>query len=500
MFAKMKQTMLFFCVAMTTLLGGTIVTSCADADETGQFTDVEVKAVKAPDFKLYSGKTVLATTMEATRADVQVNVNYFKIQDWGGGKSDWMRDNYPVLYQYFDNAPAQTDRQEQVSQAEYDFVMAYLAAHPNEGGTTCDLTTYFIQNVGSSYDTYHLAFMNGDEVHHTVDITGGNFMDFAELTGTHINDYNATWGPRALCVDIPLTSARYHDSFYNLTQENHYRFYVIEYEGKNNLYLCYDYATTKYDNGLLDYQGDGVYNDWVIKIIPADGSEVTVPGGSDPNPDPVDPEQEEYNFYGKDHVEVNLSVNDKHDEGDWIHTKLSIHVRAVTDVEVFIPVSQDYYCDADDMAIVISHSLELEKYIPQPSTETFTITNDETAESWTVSATVAFEAGGIRVTTQGMTAELQQYLQGKYGDGLTFEVWNYYNVNAIDRETLKPYLDQSTVTFTSDPTLYVNAFAALGEDDHKNPWDCTVTPPADYSVYRERTVDPHGDYDVIYKK
>ena len=161
-------------------------------------------------------------------------------------------------------------------------------------------------------------------------------MDYVEFNGTHINDYNATWGVRALCVNIPLVNPRYHDSFYNTTQENHYRFYVIEYDGKKNLYLCFDYATNKWDNGQLDYQGDGVYNDWVIKIIPGDGSEI------DPD-DPDVPDVDPYDFYATDHVEVNLSVNDKHEEGDWIHTKLSIHIRAVTDVEIFIPVGQNYY-------------------------------------------------------------------------------------------------------------------------------------------------------------
>ena len=477
--------------AMAILLSG-VLFSCDNSDgfESNEALMLDVKVAKTPDIRLYSGGQVLSST----RGDVSVNVNYFKIMDFGGGKSDWMKNQYPVLYQYFDNAPATSvDRGEQVSQAEKNAVMAYLAAHPDEGSTTCDLTTYFIQNVGSNYDTYHLAFMNGDVPHHYTDITGGNHMDYVEFNGTHINDYNATWGVRALCVNIPLVNPRYHDSFYNTTQENHYRFYVIEYDGKKNLYLCFDYATNKWDNGQLDYQGDGVYNDWVIKIIPGDGSEI------DPD-DPDVPDVDPYDFYATDHVEVNLSVNDKHEEGDWIHTKLSIHIRAVTDVEIFIPVGQNYYCDVDDMDLVISHQLDLVQYIPQPSTESFEIVNSETSEVYAVSATVAFEANGIRITTHGMTAGLQEYLKNKYHDGLTFEIWNYYNINAIDRENLKPFLDASTVSFTADPTLYVNAFAPIGDDNHKNPWDCVVTPPSAYSVWYERTYETYYDFDVLYKK
>ena len=457
----------------------------------------EVKLAKNPDFRLSSGSAVLAES-SGTRGNVVVNGNYFKIQDFGGGKSDWMKDNYPVLYGYYDNAPSTTDRGEQVSKAEYDSVMSYLKKHPNEGGTTCNLTTYFIQNVGSSYDFYTLPFMNGASVHHYAYITGGNQMDYFELNDLHVNDYNANYGPRALCVNIPLVNPRYHESYASLTEENHYRFYVIEYDGKKNLYLCFDYATTKYDNGLLDYSGDGVFNDWVIKIIPADGSEID-PDDPDPDPDP-EPDVDPYDFYATDHVEVNLSVNDKHDEGDWIHTKLSIHIRAVTDVEVFIPVKSEYYCNIDDMNIVISHALELVKYVPQPTTEYFTITNQESGDTYQVSATLAFEPNGIRVTTYGMTAELQEYLNKTYGDGLTFEIWNYYNIDAIDRENLKPYLDASTVSFTSDPTLFVNAFAPIGDDNHKNPWDCVVTPPAPYSIWYERTYEKYYDFDVLYKK
>lgn len=327
--------------------------------------------------------------------------------------------------------------------------------------------------------------MNGDEVHHTVDITGGNYMDFVELDGNHINDYNATWGQRALCVNIPVVNPRYHDSFYNLTNENAYKFYYIEYEGKTCCYLCFDYRTTKYDNGLLDYQGDGVYNDWVIKLIPADGSNATEP--SEPVVDPViDPTEGE--------VEVNLSVNAEKDVDDYIATKLSIHVRDTTDVEVFIPVPAEYYCNTDDMNIVLSHRLEVEAHGPSATTMNYDIDGHQ------VTLTVAFELDGVRVSTQGITADVLKYLRTNYQDGLTFEVWNYYKATIdgtetpITRDMLKPILDQATVTFTNDPKWYVNAFAPV--DGVKNAWDCTVAPPSTYSVAQTNSGTPN--YNVIY--
>ena len=331
--------------------------------------------------------------------------------------------------------------------------------------------------------------MNDGNVHHTQNTVGGNQMDYAVWGDTHINDYNAHWGPRALCVGIPVVSPTYHDSYgdQDNTKENAYKFYYIEYEGKTNCYLCYDYRMKKYDNGLCDFQGDGVYNDWVIKLIPADGSDVTVPTDDPTEPDdPADVDEPTDN-----EVEVNLSVNDEKEEGDYIATKLSIHVRANTDVEVFIPVPAQYYCDADDMNIVLSHRLEVEAHGPLTETMTYNINGTD------VTCTVAFEADGIRVTTGGMSQAVLDYTRETYADGVTFEVWNYFR-DIITRDELKPYLDAATVSFLSatEPRWYVNAFAKL--NDAKNPWDCIVTPTDDYAKDSEHTGD--ADYNVIYQK
>jgi hypothetical protein len=303
------------------------------------------------------------------------------------------------------------------------------------------------------------------------------------------------------------------------------------------------------------YNGDGVYDDWVIKITHADGTDIKKPGpgpdptpGPDPDPDPVI----------TDEVEINLSVNDEKEEGDYIATKLSIHIRALTDVEVFIPVTQEYYCDADDMAIVLSHKMDPNYQYSNPGQTEITngYTYSYTIAGKTLTVTVTYEAGGIRVKTDGLTQEVLDYLQETYQDGFTVEVWNYFNDaipqtegstivrKPIDRAGLKPMLDNSTVTFTSTehPEYYVNAFAMLYEyqkvdlrvymgadnkpyideacteqldtkyweanDDgtfkkfvgDKNAWDCTVTPPAAYTVETTHTGTTPADFNVIYKK
>ncbi len=157
-----------------------------------------------------------------------------------------------------------------------------------------------------------------------------------------------------------------------------------------------------------------------------------------------------------DCVEINLSLNDEHETGDYIASKLSIHVRSITDVEVLLPVDEIYYCDADDMDIALSHKEQAVTYNYEPQQVEMQVGNT------TVTFIVAYEPQGIRVSTKGVNQEVIDYCAANYGDGITFEVWNYFR--NITREELKPMLDLSTVSFVShDPALYINAFAKLTE-------------------------------------
>lgn len=167
-------------------------------------------------------------------------------------------------------------------------------------------------------------------------------------------------------------------------------------------------------------------------------------------------------------VEVNLSVNAALARWDYIATKLSIHVRDTTDVEVVIPTPAEYYCsDADVKAIVLSHK--------DPTNNGVYQVNNSTPVSYTVDGqeiklTVTYAADGIHVSTSGINSTVLEYLRTAYGDGITFEVWTYYkNSFVVDKDTttvtrsaLKSnYLDNSTVSFTTAPLRYVNAFGAI---------------------------------------
>ena len=581
----MKKIYVLWSLAIATLFAN-VFFACTSEDTLDDFYAQQgftMQLVKTPDFVVYSDGNVLASTFLTTRAETRgegdivdpvKDVDFLVLEDYM-----WYPKNQdPIYTPYKDNVPPRsTDGPsgiEGVSQAEYDFVMNYIQTNPTAGKKKCTVEKdYFVQNVGSSNTTYNLDIpATEDPGYRTETYIGGNVMNYLYFDNIHIagnaipydpNNYSYTshQGHRLLCFydKIPLTKPSYKAMYGDLANWNHdaFTYYYIEYEGKMSCYLCFDYRMSKTDDfgNPFVYPGDGVYDDWVIKITHADGTPITEPGPDpDPDPDPTptpDP-------VITDEVEINLSVNDKKEKDDYIATKLSIHIRALTDVEVFIPVTQEYYCDADDMAIVLSHKMDPNYQYSNPDQAEITngYTYSYTIAGKTLTVTVTYEAEGIRVKTDGLTQEVLDYLQETYQDGFTVEVWNYFNDaipqtegstivrKPIDRTGLKPMLDNSTVTFTSTehPAYYVNAFAMLydyqkvdlrvymgvdnkpyideacteqldtkyweANDDGTfkkfvgamNAWDCTVTPPAAYTVETTHTGTTPADFNVIYKK
>lgn len=201
-----------------------------------------------------------------------------------------------------------------------------------------------------------------------------------------------------------------------------------------------------------------------------------------------------------DSVEVNFSINERNYPSN--DTKLSIHVRSVSDVTVFIPTPAEYYCKADDMHIVQSHknNVEVSSLIEHA---------EMTIDGNKVGLDITFVENGITIKTSGMNENVQNYLQNKYQDGLTFEICNYFNTEkavadgstqAISKEELKSILDGTTISFTHTPAVFANAYGLLKgnatagekevkimEDDqevtyHVRALDCKVV-PADITLF-----------------
>lgn len=300
--------------------------------------------------------------------------------------------------------------------------------------------------------------------------------------------------------------------YQNCHIEGHYYDYItVEVDG--NWYICFDFGCGDAEHDKDGNPGRGAtyndwdYNDWIIKVTPAYPKGITPPDpwtGIDPE-DPEDPEDPDNNVTEiTNHVEVNLSVNDELETGDYISSHLSIHVRTATDVDVFIPVPKMYYCDKDDMEIVEKHE---DGYFEYGKEENHEMSYNVGGQ--TVTLKVTYEENGIRVTTSGINQAVIDYCRKEYNDGITFEVWSYFNEDAT-RELLKPYFDKSTVSFTEPENVdfYVNAFNELGKDENglgnKNEWDCTVDIREDQrGLFNEPETGYHYNYsrfNEIYKK
>lgn len=217
-------------------------------------------------------------------------------------------------------------------------------------------------------------------------------------------------------------------------------------------------------------------------------------------------------------VEANLAINIEKEKGDWISSHLSVHVDTATNFTVTLPVAAEYYCAADDMDIVQSHKSRLDKELNiegKEQTMTCTIAGAE------VTLKVVFGEDKITISSNGITQEVINACRELNGDGITFEVWNYYNdekaPNAplISREGLRTELDKSTISFTTVvPDFYINAFGSVKTYDEngkeilqpgvKDPWACTVAPSNEEELFGTKVTNcPHGNgstYNTIYVK
>lgn len=235
------------------------------------------------------------------------------------------------------------------------------------------------------------------------------------------------------------------------------------------------------------------------------------PAGPGNNPNTPDTPETLDPAHHNDEVEVNFSINDVHTDANRqkyeaadLWTKLSIHVRKGTDVKIHVPLPGRYLCESDDFAILQDHANGIytgqegvkEGVIDENHYMTYRIQKDETTY-WDVTLYVNITEDGMDVWTDGITQELIDYLFEKNGDGINFEIWNYYQtetVKWIDGEkqvtptltaeqyaAFQGYLDQSTIEFLDDaPSFYINAFGfdwtnGVFSQDIR-PRDCLVTP------------------------
>jgi len=151
-------------------------------------------------------------------------------------------------------------------------------------------------------------------------------------------------------------------------------------------------------------------------------------------------------------VEVNLSACTASNQ--YPASKLSVHVRTVNDVTVFIPANEENFSEnnAYSLAVLLENTTATGVY--GVTEQTYVVSGN------TVKATVEFSTEGISVSVTGVNQSVIDYLWDKYKDGLTVEVWNYFKDTDID--ALKNSFNAgATVSFSQDPGQYVNAFAKI---------------------------------------
>lgn len=279
----------------------------------------------------------------------------------------------------------------------------------------------------------------------------------------------------------------------------------------------YDFAPN-YRIAALDGQEDAVYvalygytdqnnGFWnrIIKITKVDMPETEEPEVTEPETGDNDIVSSDKILHNNE-VEVNLSIMDTHGtyNVEDLTSKLSLHIRSAKDVKVRIPVPVEILVPADDLDIVLAHP-DMVKFGENHHAQ-FEI-NGQLVEL-DVQFTDATDCAGngygyyIEITTKGINKDVMNYCFDTYGDGVNFEVYNYYQWNTTDQdgnvtrrkptmeeiETLRDkWLNKTTVEFGYDngnwnayinmvdyPYYFINGIGADRLTGGINAMDCLV--------------------------
>lgn len=450
-----------------------------------------VNLVKSPDVIVYSGQYILGASTRS--ANVNGNIWY---QNWDRPTNVTEEEIAKVLSVVSEpmvgvKNSIHIDWENYWVQQVYTGKQEYVDGYGNNIGT------------GSSHMNHLLAYNSNYEEEvwwpeHVINKGGyehiDNFNNGSNSTVYIDDETNEQYIGTTLMVNMNADGVIDQFGYHNSTDsKNHFEYIIIEVDG--SYYVCFDFYATHPEgqdaNKNMDVERDWVFNDWIVKISPAyhKGETPKVDDSIEEQTPPIVNEDTSKHTHSNE-VEVNLHLEANKDTV----SHLSIHVRAATDVEVFIPVPVEYYCEADDMAIVMKHEPNHMGH-GGPYSYTYTLKDSDLQ----VTLNVAFENEGIRIWTEGINQEVIDWCAAKCnGDGITFEVWNYFN-GVISKDELRDLLNQSTIRFLdNDPDSYINAFTDI--DGSKNEDDCTVSPPSNYPESSTGTHLNGSSYNEIYNK
>ena len=309
---------------------------------------------------------------------------------------------------------------------EENGILEYVRKNPGASVEWPGYTCYFVQHVISAHNKYSYKDWN-NTLHDNIDgSTNLNELQIKDNNGnyTHVNNFNSgkcendATHNAALMTDMTqgFQGARAHDSYGNTDVDN-WRLYYWN----GNYYLGIDYKMEK-DDGKID--PDGIYDDWIVKIIPGKGETPVVPSTPDPNPAPKPeptptPTPEPTPVVREGEVEFDIH---QQEHKDWNEIKTSIHVRDTAAVHVFLPIPMESQAVADDFDIRTGNVYQ---YV-----ESFEAKFEFAGKEFSFPVEIKHTATGIDILIDCTTAEAKEALKlarGVFDDGITFEIHSYVN-------------------------------------------------------------------------
>lgn len=298
-----------------------------------------------------------------------------------------------------------------------DYVRNNSGASVEWPGYTC----YYVQHVISAHNKYSYKDWN-NALHDNIDGSSHlNELQIKENNGyyTHVNNFNEGKCENAVTHNSALMTqgfqgARTHESYGGANIDNWKLYYW-----NGNYYLGIDYMMVNGD-GKID--ADGVYDDWIMKILPAKGETPVVPSNPDPNPAPnpePNPTPNPKPVVREGEVEFDIH---QQEHKDWNEIKTSIHVRDTAAVHVFLPIPMESQAVADDFDI---RTGDVYQYV-----ENFEAKFEFAGKEFTFPVEINHTATGIDILIDCTTAEAKEALKlarGVFDDGITFEIHSYVN-------------------------------------------------------------------------
>lgn len=299
-------------------------------------------------------------------------------------------------------------------------ILDYVRNNPGASVEWPGYTCFYVQHVISAHNKYSYKDWN-NALHDNIDgSTHLNELQIKENNGnyTHVNNFNEGKCDNAVTHNSALMTegfqgARTHESYGGANVDNWRLFYW-----NGNYYLGIDYMMV---NGSGKIDANGIYDDWIMKIIPGKGETPVVPSNPDSNPTPKpEPTVRE--------GEVEFDIHQQ-EHKDWNEIKTSIHVRDTAAVHVFLPIPIESLAVSDDFDIRTGNVYQ---YV-----ENIEAKFEFAGKEFSFPVEINHTATGIDILIDCTTADAKEALKlarGVFDDGITFEIHSYVNPNVATEQ------------------------------------------------------------------